>query len=113
MNKLFKKIDCLKVETAKKQIKYFIKFGYEQFTFDGRGGYQEDTFYDVFPYIEMEAKTFVASETSKIESTFKIADLAVFVSKLYYEQELGIEFDEGFYVRSETSSRYDLERWGY
>lgn len=112
-NRLFQVINCLQVETIIKQLKRFIQLDTQQFVIDGRGGKHEDSFYDVFPYIKIEAKSFVAQETAKTKCSFRISELAKFISKLYYEEELGEEYNDGFYVRSETSCRVDLERWGY
>ena len=64
INRLLKDVGFMTAETSHKWATVFIKGDYEEFSNDLRGGKQTDSFYDVFPEIEADAKAFVVQPCS-------------------------------------------------
>ncbi|CAF3064849.1 unnamed protein product [Rotaria sp. Silwood2] len=72
-------------------------------------GKLSESFYDIFPDIENEAKLFATNECQKKTSNFKAADLRNFIDEKFYEVT-GLKKDiNDPYVRSERSCRLDLK----
>ena len=78
---------------------------------DNRGGKQRDSFYDMFPDLETEAKMFSIANSSKKSSLFTTQTLAMFINERYTELT-GEAFESGEFIRSLSSCRIDLIRWG-
>lgn len=78
---------------------------------DDRGKYERVEFYDIFPEIEKEAKSFAIQNACKKEATFCVKNLANFVTR-QYEEASGDKLGEGDVIRSESSCRVDLIKWG-
>lgn len=106
-----KNIGLMTAETANKWSKVFIKGDYEEFSEDLRGGKQTDSFYDIFPEIEADARAFVVQKCSQKSAAFKATDLVDFVNERFHEL-VGIPLTTGTPVRSERSCRVDLRKWG-
>ncbi|CAF4738735.1 unnamed protein product [Rotaria sp. Silwood1] len=107
-----KKIGFMTAETSHKWATVFIRGDYEEFSNDLRGGKQFDSFYDTFPEIEIDARSFVVQACSQKSGDFKAIDLAQFIDTKYYELT-GIKKQIGDdLIRSECSCRLDLRRWG-
>ncbi len=71
-----------------------------------------DSFYDMFPDIENEAKTFAISQCQRKTSDFKASDLRDFIDEKFYEVTgLTKDVNDSF-VRSERTCRIDLKKWG-
>jgi len=79
---------------------------------DNRGSYKRITFYEEFPELLEEAKSFALSEGCKKECTFNAQALSVFVDKRFREIFPEIELDSEELVRSVESCRVDLLKWG-
>ena len=79
---------------------------------EGRGRQQTDSFFDVYPELEADAKLFVSGACSKKAATFKSIDLANFIDSSYY-QLTGTKKRQNQLIRSERMCRLDLKRWGY
>ncbi len=62
-----------------------LELNFEKFTDDLRGRKRTDSFYDTFPDIEADARTFVVQACSRKSAEFKIMDLAHFIDAKYYE----------------------------
>ncbi|CAF5015547.1 unnamed protein product, partial [Rotaria sp. Silwood1] len=60
-----KKIGFMTAETSHKWAVVFIKGDYEEFSSDSRGGKHTDWFYDMFPEIEADARSFVVQACSR------------------------------------------------
>jgi len=110
-DEFLKNIGLMTAQTSHKWAEMFIKGNYEEFSNDMRGGKQNDSFYDIFPEIEADAKAFVVQECSKKSAEFKAADLAEFINEKYFELT-GVQKTTNEFVRSERSCRMDLRRWG-
>ena len=59
VDEYLKSIGFMTAETSHKWATVFMKGDYEEFSNDLRGGKQTDSFYDMFPDIESDAKAFV------------------------------------------------------
>jgi hypothetical protein len=78
---------------------------------DGRSPNNSDSFYDVFPEIEIEAKLFVMEKAVSKSSLFSVRDLENFITEQY---DILTNDDCGdLSVRSSESCRHDLLRWGF
>ena len=112
VDEYLKSIGFMTAETSHKWATVFMKGDYEEFSNDLRGGKQTDSFYDMFPDIESDAKAFVVQACSQKSGEFKSLDLAQFIDEKYYEL-MGIkkQIDDDL-IRSERSCRLDLRRWG-
>lgn len=108
---VFRKIGANRCETAHIWAQVFLSGDIEAFLDDGRGGKHSDTFYDIFPELEIEAKSFVVEACSRKTADFTVADLAKFVDSKYYEATGTAKVDAAL-IRSEQSCRLDLRRWG-
>ena len=78
---------------------------------DGRGGKYTDSFYHVFPELEMKGRAFTIGTCSQRAATFTASDLAHFIDTCSYELIQTIKTNNQL-VRSEKSCRLDLRRWG-
>lgn len=85
---------------------------FEFFSIDGRGGKNDNSFYDDFPEIEIEAKNFIAEETKKKESNFTIKKLAQFITTKFFEKTNSEQEYPDELVRTETAIHNDLIKWG-
>jgi len=81
---------------------------------DKRGGNQANTFYENFPEIEISARAFAIEETSKKNCEFSIQKLSQFITDQYKKLELKdhVELEEFQQIRSESSIRLDMAKWG-
>ena len=108
-----KSIDCLSAESANLQLKKFRNSKSNDFlSIDGRGGKRKETIIDDFPELKTEAILFIMAETSKKDCNFTILKLAQFITEKYYEITGPPDEADPPLVRSEESTRRDLERWG-
>ena len=57
----------------------------QAFLKDGREGKCTDSFYDVFPELEMGGRDFVIEAYSQRGATFTVSDLAHFINTRVYE----------------------------
>ncbi|CAF4219816.1 unnamed protein product [Rotaria sordida] len=107
-----KRIGFMTAQTSHKWATIFINGDYEEFSNDLRGGKQTDSFYDMFPEIEADAKAFVVQACSRKSADFKAIDLAQFIDEKYYEVTGAKKQSDDDLIRSESSCRLDLRRWG-
>lgn len=106
-----KEIGGLSAQISHKWSKIFLEGDFHQFSNDGRGGKRYDSFYDVYPDIETEAKAFVHVECQKKSASFTAMDVAQFIDSKYYEV-IGEDKHEPGLIRSVESCRIDLRHWG-
>lgn len=106
------KIGATRCMTANKWAEIFTDGDYDVFMKDGRGGKRGDSFYDVYPEIEIDAKLYVADACSKKSANFTSIDLANHINTLYYTLT-NTTNNGNELVRSERMCRLDLRRWGY
>ena len=71
-----------------------------------------DLFYDIYPDIENEARTYAIIQSSKKSSNFSPMDLAKYITDLYKKEPKAIELHENELIRSESSCKRDLIKWG-
>ncbi|CAF4327610.1 unnamed protein product [Rotaria magnacalcarata] len=75
------------------------------------GGKQGNSFYDVYPELEEEARAFAVIQCNQKAASFTPYELAQFIDKRYYEIN-DIQKTDTNLVRSIKSCRLDLRRWG-
>ncbi|CAF3189699.1 unnamed protein product [Rotaria sp. Silwood2] len=112
VDEFLKDTRLMTAQTSHKLATIFIKGDYEEFSNDLRGGKQTDSFYDTFPDIEGDEKAFVVHACSQKSADFKAMDLAQFIDEKYYEVTGIIKQSGDDLIRSESSCRLDLRRWG-
>ena len=80
---------------------------------DNRGTYKRQLFYELYPELEFQAKSYALEKASQKKSSFVVKDLAFFINKqfnlLYHDASNQVE-DK--LIRSEESCRVDLKKWG-
>jgi len=79
---------------------------------DERGSYKRIPFYENFPEILNEAKSYALIEMCRKECTFDAMSLAIFLDKRFRELYPEIEIEPESLVRSVESCRVDLLKWG-
>ena len=72
VDEYLKSIGFMTAQTSHKWATVFIKGDYEEFSNDLRGGKQTDSFYDTFPEIEVDAKTFVVQACSQSQENSRL-----------------------------------------
>lgn len=108
---LLKDIGALTAQTAHKWASLFMDGEFDECVTDGRGGKRGDSFYDVYPDLEVDAKAYAVSECGQKAPSFTAYDLALFVDERYYEIN-SIHKTNSHLVRSVQSCRLDLKYWG-
>lgn len=108
---LLKSIGAYRCESAHKWADVFISDNIEVFENEGRGGKHHETFYDIFPELESEAKRFTIESCSRKSADFTVTDLTNFIDTKFYELTQTTKFGDAL-VRSLESCRLDLRRWG-
>ena len=106
------KIGAMLCMTANKWAKVFTDGDFDLFMNDERGGKCGDSFYDVYPELEIDAKLFVADACSKKSVNCTSIDLAKHINTLYYKLT-NTTNNQNELIRSERMCRLDLLRWGY
>ena len=112
INEFLGMVGAYRCETADKWGDTFISGDFETFTEEGRGGKHFDSFYDAYPELEIEGRSFVVEGCSRKAADFSVADLAKFIDRKFYELSGTVKTLDDQLVRSETSCRLDLRRWG-
>ena len=104
-------IGAFRCANAHRWAEVFVSEDFSAFVRDDRGGKQSDSFYDTIDGLEEEAKAFAIEGCSRKASNFSVGDLARFIDHKYYEITGETKVDSSF-IRSESSCRLDLRRWG-
>ena len=78
-------IGAYRCQTAHNQVNIFVSDDTQASLNDGRGGNYTDSFYDVFPELEMEGRAFGIGACSQRASTFTASNLAHFIGTHFYE----------------------------
>ena len=76
-------IGAYRCQAAHKQETVFVPDDLQAFLNDGRGGKCTESFYDVFPELEMEGKAFAIGTCSLRAVIFTAADLAHFIDRRF------------------------------
>lgn len=105
------KISGTTAKTAHKWANVWMYEGFDEFINESRGGKKHDTFWDCYPDLEIEAKSFTVQECSKKEASFTAECLAKFIDRRFYELNDEIKVNNT-YVRSVDSCRLDIRRFG-
>jgi hypothetical protein len=103
IDKYLESIGFMTAETSHKWADIFLDGDHKEFTRDSRGGKHSDSFYDIYPEIEVDAKAFVAEKCSQKSGEFKAMDLVRFINEKYCELNDIDEQVGGGYIRSERS----------
>ena len=77
-DELLATIGSMKCETAHKWADLYLNGDFEEFIGENRGGQRTQSFFDVYPELELEARAFVVEECSKKASSFTVESLANF-----------------------------------
>ena len=82
-NIFLKNMNCLSLEASHKQL---IKFqnSEEDIFLDGRGGKQQNTIYEDFPHLEIDANIFICDQLNKKDTSFTVQVLTRFISDQFY-----------------------------
>lgn len=105
-------IGSLKAQTAHKWSQIFVSGDFDEFQGENRGGKHNAEFYDYFPEIENDAKQFTLERCSQKSADFTAVDLANFIDAKYYEKTNLTKSADDVLIRSVSSCRVDLRRWG-
>ncbi|CAF2041902.1 unnamed protein product [Rotaria magnacalcarata] len=89
----------------------FLNGNFDEFINDKRGGKRGDSFYDIYPELEEEARAFAVIQCNKKAASFTAYELAQFIDNRYYEIN-DIQKNDLKLVRSVECCRLDLRRWG-
>ncbi|CAF4333851.1 unnamed protein product, partial [Rotaria magnacalcarata] len=109
---ILRQIGAFKSETSHKWSKAFLSGDFDEFVSENRGGKHSPDFWNYFPEIEISAKQFTLERCSQKVASFTSMDLALFIDTAYYET-IGITKDtDSELIRSVSSCRNDLRRWG-
>lgn len=107
-----REIGALKAETAHKWSQVFVAGDLEDFEGENRGGKRIAEFYDHYPEIENDARQFALERCSQKSADFKVAHLANFIDRKYYEIANLPKNPDDELIRSITMCSLDLIRWG-
>ncbi|CAF1384088.1 unnamed protein product [Adineta ricciae] len=110
-DEVLKSIGAYRCENAHKWAEVFMSGNIETFQEEGRGGKHHETFYYVFPELEIEAKLFAIESCSRKSADFTVINLANFIDKEFYKLTQTSKLDTVL-IRSVESCRLDLRRWG-
>ncbi|CAF1671912.1 unnamed protein product, partial [Adineta ricciae] len=111
-NEFLSAIGGLTVETAHKWTQIYIHGDFDDFCSENRGGKHSDGFYDLFPDIEIEAKSFVLQRCSQKTSNFVVNDLGNFIDEKFYLTTDIVKVKDAPLVRSIAACRLDMRNWG-
>ena len=89
----------------------FLHERFDKFVGDARSSKRSDSFYDVYPELEMEARAFRVLQCQQKTASFTAYDLAQFIDKRYHKIANTNKIDSNP-VRSVESCRLDLCKWG-
>ncbi len=90
----------------------FVSGDFGEFQGENRGGKHNAEFYDYFPEIENDAKQFTLGRCSQKSADFTAVDLANFIDAKDYEIANITKNADDVLIRSVSSCRFDLRRWG-
>ena len=83
----------------------------EVFQDEGRGGQHHESFYNMFPELEIEAKRSSMECCSRKSADFTVKDLTNFVDAKFCKLTQTLKLTDAL-VRTVESCRIDLRRWG-
>ena len=106
-----KNISCFTGKTAHSWSNTFLNENFDEFISDKGGGRPGDSFYDIYPELEEEARAFAAIQCNQKAASFTAYELVQFIDKWYYEIN-EIQKNDSKLVRSVESCRFDSRRWG-
>ncbi|CAF1484647.1 unnamed protein product [Rotaria sordida] len=94
------------------EISDIFKLYLDLFCGDNRGGKRIAEFYDVYPEVELAAKSYSIERCANKSADFTALDLAIFIDQNYYELINTTKDKNTNLIRSVPSCRLDLRRWG-
>ena len=105
-----KHVGSLSGQIAHKWSDPFLHGRFDEFVGDGRGGKLGDSFNDVYPELEVEARAFSVLQCQQKTASFTEYDIAQFIDKRYHEIANTNKIDSNS-ARSVESCRLDLRKW--
>jgi hypothetical protein len=111
-NDFLKQINALTAQTAHKWANIFLFGDFDDFIKEERGGKQTSSFYDIFPDIELLAKSYSVQRCAVKAADFNVLELAKFIDDQFYLLTQTKKDPNDPLVRSVASCRLDLRRWG-
>jgi len=107
-----KSFNLLSLNNCEIHLKKLVSDDFSSMYTHGRGGKRTMGIYDFYPELEYSARLFALSETSKKEANFNVKTLAKFITDEYKEISKDDTLDSNEFIRSISSCRQDLIRWG-
>ena len=104
---VLRSIGAYRCESAQKWAEIFMSGDIEVFQDEGRGGKYHESFYDMFPELEIEAKRFAMESCSRKSTDFTVKDLTNFIDAKFYELTQTSKLTDAL-VRTVESCRIDL-----
>ncbi|CAF1667574.1 unnamed protein product, partial [Adineta ricciae] len=104
-------ISAMTAKTAHKWSTVLVTQDFDEFISDRRGGKHNESVYDIFPELELEAKQYVFEQCTKKEASFTAEKLAKFIDDRFYDITQ-LQKVHSQLVRSIESCRLDLRRFG-
>jgi hypothetical protein len=101
-DEILRQIGAFRCRHAHKWAETFLSGDFDSFASEGRGGKVSPSFYDVYPDLEMEAKTFAVEGCSRKNASFTVTDLAKFVDEKYYDITQQVKTSDDL-VRAEST----------
>ncbi|CAF1386639.1 unnamed protein product [Didymodactylos carnosus] len=98
-------------KTSHKWPDVFLNQSLDEFLLDRLGGKQGDGFYDLYPEIEIEARTFAVEACGRKAASLTVQELAEFIDSKFYELYDLKKTSTGL-IRSVESVRLDMRKWG-
>ena len=80
-----KNMGCFSRETAHSWSDTFLNENFDEFISDKGGGRRDDSFYDIYPELEEEARAFVVIQCNEKAASFTAYELTQFIDKRYCE----------------------------
>jgi hypothetical protein len=118
IEKVLELLNLTSFKTAKFWLDRFATGDIEGMDIDGRKFPEYDSFYDFYPDIESDAREWAVTQASSKSSSFSALKLAKFITEIYVSDydvsdEEKASFKNGKLVRSVSSCKRDLVRWGF
>jgi hypothetical protein len=108
----FKLFNLLSVKHCKIHYDNFISNEISALFDTGNGGKRTEGIYDIYPELENIARIYAYQETKKKSANFTVKHLADFITEQYKLLSEDKSLADGEHIRSITSCRQDLFRWG-
>ncbi|CAF1406848.1 unnamed protein product [Adineta steineri] len=106
-----KDIGRLSTETCNKWGTVLMEQDLEDFLEENRAGKHDQSFFDIYPELEIVAKLYALNACKRKSASFTCSELAEYVNDQYYELTGEVKNTQEL-IRSERACGLDLHRWG-